>query len=292
MPNQTIYSYEQIKHLFKSGQTQEAYNSVEAYLQSNPKDSRALNLSQKIKKQITKDNIQKINQAIQRFDYLEDQKKYKELLEAYLKIQKYAPDYIPLNKKIEKVYRKLNSQNDQSNNQDFQNINKIVQTKIQNQQIQEAIQFIEQTILKDSTNPLLQKLLLNTKRTLVEQKHKKNKKALTRRSIPEAYEFVKSLYDYEPTFPLTRKLIIKQHSRLKYYYANQKTLFEKDAKRQIKILFNTKDYKNCIQACNDLLKAIPANKFALKYKKKADNKVVGLNFAEAYEKLTAYLKTI
>jgi hypothetical protein len=292
MPIQTLYSYEQIKHLFKSGQTQEAYNSIEAFLQSNPKDSRAINLSQKIKRQITKDNIQKINQAIQRFDYLEDQKKYRELLEAYLKIHKYAPDYIPLNKKIEKVYRKLNSQNDQSNNQDFQNINKIVQTKIQNQQIQEAIQFIEQTILKDSTNPLLQKLLLNTKRTLVEQKYKKNKKALTKRTIPEAYEFIKSLYDYEPTFPLTRKLIIKQHSRLKYYYANQKTLFEKDAKRQIKILFNTKDYKNCIQACNDLLKAIPANKFALKYKKKADNKVVGLNFAEAYEKLTAYLKTI
>jgi len=280
-----VLTFDQIKKLYQAGETHQAYSALEKYLVSNNQDSKAFKLLQSIKKDLLKKNIEKINQAIQRFDYLEQQQKYQELLTAYLEIQKFAPDYIPLQNKIQKIYQIILKDQNNTQNQEFQKIQQLVETKLANQEFTETITFLEQTINQDSNNILLRKLLIETKRQIIDHKLLTNKSNFNTQSIPKIYDFIKTLYNFEPTYPKIQKLLISYHSKLKLYYQNQKLVFEKDAVRQIKVLFNQQEYQKCLQACQELLRTTFYNQTALKYRKKAQSAIIGQNFREAYAKI-------
>jgi tetratricopeptide (TPR) repeat protein len=292
MTNNQILSFQQIKALYKAGQVMPAYNALEKYLLSNGQDQSAIRLLNKIKSQILQENIKKINQAIHRFDYLYNEKKYKEILSAYLQIQKYAPDYIVLQKKIEKVYNLVLKDKNDSDNQEYQRIKLVVKSKLANNEFEASIHFIEQSIQANPNNVLTHKLLIETKRQIIDCKLKVNKKSLKQLDIPKVYDFIKSLYDLEPTYPKIQKLLIQKHNTLKEYFKNKKLAFQQDSVRQIKVLYNTKEFKKCIQACDELIRTNTYDATAFKYKKKAQQALVGRNFTVAYQKLEDYLKII
>jgi hypothetical protein len=106
-----------------------------------------------------------------------------------------------------------------------------------------------------------------------------------RNEIPKVYEFLKNLYDFEPSFPKIQKMLIEQHKKLDQYYKNKKFVFEKDSERQIKILFNTKEFEKCIQTCDELLRTTFFNKTAIKYRAKAEEGLIDQNFKTAYQKI-------
>lgn len=283
---------ESIKQLYKAGKINECYSALQNYLIYNPKDLTAIKLLQKVKTEILKANITKIEEAIKRFDHLWKQKKYPELLQAYLEIQKFAPDYKPLQKKIEKVYKILqkSSQNEYLNQ--FNEINQIVKVKISNNELLESIKFVEHAFIKNPNNPLIKKLVLDTKRKVIDIKLNQNKSSIKGNNIPKIYDFIKSLYELEPTYEKIQKMLIKYHSLLKKYYENQKYVFEKDAMLQIKVLYNKNEYQKCLQACNELIRTTVYNKFAFKYKKKAEQGIINENFATSYQKLNLYLNKL
>jgi hypothetical protein len=289
------YSLQQIIALYKSGQINLAYSSLEQYIIHNPNDNKALEFLNTIKKNILKSNIEKINEAIDRFNYLEKEQRYSELLDAYLKIQKFAPDFKPLQSKINKVYKKVLADKNSKNIQDYNQVVLIAKTKLANNQFQESISFIEKTLKNNPSNALISKLLIETKRKIIDIKLKKNTKSLASTNIPKIYDFIKSLYDYESTYPRIHKMLLNYHYKLKEYYKNQKIIFEKDSERQIKVLFNNKEYNKTLQTCKELLRTTTYNKTAIKYHKKALSKIEGQNFENAYKLLnleTSKIETI
>lgn len=283
--NHTNFSLQQISDIYKTGDINKAYTSLEQYILYNPNNKQAINLLQKIKKQVLSTNLKKIKEAISRFDYLEKEHRYSELLNAYLKIQKFAPDYAPIQSKIETTYKKVLQDKSSKDTQDYNQVKLITKTQIANKQLQEAIIFIEKALLQNPNNVLLQKHLLETKRQIIDIKLNSNNKAFHNLDTPKLYDFIKSLYEYEPTYPKIQKLLIKYHSLLKAYFANKKIVFEKDAERQIKVLYNQKQFQKCLQICNELLRTTIFNSTAVKYKKKATSAIILNNFEVAYSKL-------
>ena len=290
--NTQIYSFDNILKLYKANNFNECFNALQFYLTHNPKDLKAIKLLQKVKKQILKTNIAKIEEAIKRFDHLWKQKKYPELLQAYLEIQKFAPDYIPLQKKIEKVYKLLQKNNQDQNYLEFKKIKDVVEVKISNNELTDSIKFVEEAFLKNPNNPLVKKLVLETKRNTIDIKLKQNRKAIKQGNIPKIYDFIKSLYELEPTYYKIQTLLVKYHGLLRKYYENQKYVYLKDSMQQIKVLYNKSEFQKCLQASNELLRTTVYNNFANKYKIKAENAIVDENFKTSYQKLENYLKTI
>jgi len=290
--NTQIYSFDNILKLYKANNFNECFNALQFYLTHNPKDLKAIKLLQKVKKQILKTNIAKIEEAIKRFDHLWKQKKYPELLQAYLEIQKFAPDYIPLQKKIEKVYKLLQKNNQDQNYLEFKKIKDVVEVKISNNELTDSIKFVEEAFLKNPNNPLVKKLVLETKRNTIDIKLKQNRKPIKQGNIPKIYDFIKSLYELEPTYYKIQTLLVKYHGLLRKYYENQKYVYLKDSMQQIKVLYNKSEFQKCLQASNELLRTTVYNNFANKYKIKAENAIVNENFKASYQKLDNYLNTI
>jgi len=284
--NQQILSFQDIVNLYKAGKVNDAYNNLNNYLVYNSQDSKPINLLSQIKEDILKSNLKKIDEAIERVEWLWKEKKYNELLNAYLEIKKFAPDYEKLEQLIKKAYNAYTKQLENQNEEQFLRIKQIVTTNLQNKEYKQAIEFLEKTIASSKDpDPAYKQLVIDVKRTIIDEKLKTNAKYLKSSEIPKVYEFLKNLYDFEPSFPKIQKMLIEQHKKLDQYYKNKKFVFEKDSERQIKILFNTKEFEKCIQTCDELLRTTFFNKTAIKYRAKAEKGLIDENFKTAYQKI-------
>ena len=86
------------------------------------------------------------------------QKRYKDLLDLYLKIQQYAPNYSPLQKRIQKTYNALLKEESKKNDSKLNKVNNIVQGYIKTKNYNEALNFLMETIKTDPLNSSFQKL--------------------------------------------------------------------------------------------------------------------------------------
>ncbi len=291
--NQEILSFENITNIYKTGRINDAYNALNNYLIYNTQDNNAINLLNKIKREILSNNLKKIDEAIMRVEHLWKEKKYKELLNAYLEIKKFAPDYEKLEQLNKKAYNLYTKQLEKENEDQFLNIKQTVITNIQNKQYKQALEFLEHTIsASKDPNPAFKQLVTEVKRTIIDDKLKSNSKYLNSSDIPKIFEFLKNLYDFDPTYPKIQKLLVDSQKKLIDYYKNKKVVFEKDSERQIKILFNTNEYKKCLQSCNELLRSTIYNKIGIKYKQKAEKAIINDNFKTAYQKIKTNAVTL
>lgn len=279
-------SLKQIKQLDKQGDTTKAFQAIQAYLQTNHDDLEAIKLYQDLKKKVYKQNLSKVKDSIQSVKFMWKQGRYKDLLHLYLKLRPYAPNYRPLENLIQKAYNAYHKEEmqkqDSANSKVIQNVEGYLKSK----NYTEALKFIEEAIKRDLDNPLLQKLLVETKRKVIDAKLKANMAKIKKISIPESYDFIKKLYELEPTYYKIQKLFAEYHYKLKDYYKNQKFIYEKDAKRQIKVLYNTKEYDKALQATQELLKVNNTSKTAQKYLPRIKQKIDQENFKTAYQKIS------
>ena len=80
--------------------------------------------------------------------------------------------------------------------------------------------------------------------------------------------------------------MFKAKKDLENYDSKQKKVYLREAKIQIKVLFNSKKYFETISASKQLLNSFPDNSYAKKYYKKAKNSQIQQNYIVAYSKLT------
>jgi len=280
-------SLEEIKQNYKNGDIALAYNQIQNYLQHHHDDLQAIKLYQKFKLAVYKLNLKKVKESIKNVDFMWKQKRYKDLLHLYLQLRQYAPNYAPLQKLIQRASKyyqtEIATQQDNSDNTIIQNIEGYLKTKNYTQ----ALQFLEEAIKKDLSNPLFQKLLIETKRKVIDAKLKANKRKLKQITIADAHDFVKKLYELEPTYYKIQKLYSDWHIKLKEYYKNSKSIYEKEAKLKIKILFNTKDYQKALRASQELQKVNNKSKTARQFLKKIKKAIDKDNFTLAYKKIKA-----
>lgn len=276
----------QIVALAESGEIAKAFQSISGYIQAYRDDEEAVKIYQKLKKQVYQTNLEKVKESIDSVKFMWKQKRYKDLLHLYLKLREYAPNYKPLQKLIQKAYKA--AQKDELSKRDSigKQIVETVDAYIKNKKYSEALQFLENTIMQDPNNPLLQKLLLETKHKIIDQKLAHNKSKLKKSAATESYDFIKKLYELEPNYYKTQQLYAEQYYKLKDYYKNQKFIFEKEAKKQITILFNTKEFEKALQASQELIRTNLQSKTAKKFIPKIQKEIDKENFKKAYAKIS------
>ncbi len=274
-----------IKQSMKDGNPALAAGQLEAYLQVHHDDLGAIKLHKKIQGEIHKINIKKVKRAIKESDFMWKEKRYTDLLKLYMKLRPLTPDYDQLNNLIAKAYGAQKATSDEAAGESIGQIQEQVDTYCKAGQYQEALNFILSAIERDKSNPVLVKLLTDTKRRIINKKLKKNKARLKQSTVPEKFDFMKSLYSMEPTYDKMRKELYKAHREMKAYYENKEESFEKDAKRQIRVLFNRKQYSKAKQAVNELLRVKNRSKFARTWLVKVNDKIDNENFKAAYKKM-------
>lgn len=289
--NNLLINFQQIQNLYHTGNITTAYAELQKYLELNKTDTKALKFAQKLKKELQTVSIRKIKESIHKFDHLKKEKKYPELLQAYLEIQKYAPNYEPLNKEIQALYKKVQSNSNTQFKNAFSKLKDVINQYINEEKYNEAISLLVASIQKNPTNILLRKYLIDTKREIIDIKLKTNKNNLQSHDIPKVFSFIKSLYQFEPTYPKIQKLVIQHQKLLQKYNDQQRFLYKRDSELQIQVLYNKKEFEKCFKACNELLRTSISSKVAIKYRKKAQSAIIGENFKSAYKLLKEHMHT-
>ena len=246
----------------------------------------ALKLKRELQNLAYQKNLQLVDQKLREYEELFKNKQYKELIPKLKKLQSYAPGYSTLDKFIVKVYKEYEKSLKNQNNDVLTSLENQINSLIDKGEGQNAILLSQNAALKDSSNPLLQKLVSKTKRRVIDIKLLKNKKALKRLNAPSRFEFLKKLYQIDVTYPKIQVELYKAKKDLESYDKKQKKVYLREAKIQLKVLYNQKKYPECIQASKELLKVFPNNKYAIKYFEKAKNRQIQQNYIMAYAKIT------
>lgn len=274
-----------IKEQIQSGKFTESFRELTILLNDNPNDKEITKLYEKVKAKIYSSNVEKVDTAIENAEHLWNEKKYSELLSIYIKLASYVPNYNRLKKLIQKTYDKLKANSNEQNKEYLENCKQLISTAINEQNYAQALKIAENAIFDHPENPMYQMILIDTKRLIVDAKLKKNKDNIEQNTITETYDFIKKLYEFEPTYERTHDLLLSNYKKLKQYYDEKQKIFERDAERQIKILYNTKEFEKSEQAARELLRINPQSNYAKKYITKCKQKIEEDNFKKAYAKL-------
>lgn len=275
----------QIVALAESGEIAKAFQAISGYVQAYGSDEEGIELYQKLKKKVYQTNLQKVKESISSVEFMWKQKRYSDLLHLYLKLQEYAPNYKPLQKLIQKSYKAVQKEELSKRDSLSKQIIETVDNYIVNKKYAEALQFLENAIKQDPNNPMLQKLLLEAKHKIIDKKLATNKRKLQKSAATESYDFIKKLYELEPNYYKIQQLYAEEYYKLKDYYKNQKYIFEKEAKKQITILFNTKEFDKALHASQELIRTNSKSKTAKKFIPKILKEIDKDNFKVAYQKI-------
>ena len=275
-----------IQILIKEQKYSQANQMLDQILLRESQNQDALKLKRELQNLAYQKNLQLVDQKLREYEELFKNKQYKELIPKLKKLQSYAPGYSTLDKFIVKVYKEYEKSLKNQNNDVLTSLENQINNLIDNGEEQNAILLSQNAALKDSSNPLLQKLVSKTKRRVIDIKLLKNKKALKRLNAPSKFEFLKKLYQIDVTYPKIQVELYKAKKDLESYDKKQKKVYLREAKIQLKVLYNQKKYPECIQASKELLKVFPNNKYAIKYFEKAKNRQIQQNYLMAYAKIT------
>ena len=275
-----------IKILIKEEKFAQANKMLDQILLRESQNQEALKLKRELQNLAYNKNLQLVDQKLSEYQDLFTAKKYAQLIPKLKKLQTYAPGYSKLDKFVLKVYREYEKTVQKKQGGEIQQLQASIDKLIATNNGQQAILEIENYAVKHQDNPVFQKMVIETKRKVINNKLSRNKKALKKLNAPSKFEFLKKLYHIDITYPLIQKELYKAKKELESYDKKQKKVYLREAKIQLKILYNQKKYPECIQACKELLKVFPNNKSAVKYFEKARSRQIQQNYLMAYAKIT------
>jgi len=275
-----------IKILIKEEKFAQANKMLDQILLRESQNQEALKLKRELQNLAYNKNLQLVDQKLSEYQDLFTAKKYAQLIPKLKKLQTYAPGYSKLDKFVLKVYKEYEKTIQKKQGGEIQQLQASIDKLIAAKNGQQAILEIEKMAVKHQDNPVFQKMVIETKRKVIDNKLSRNKKALKKLNAPSKFEFLKKLYHIDITYPLIQKELYKAKKELESYDKKQKKVYLREAKIQLKILFNQKKYPECIQACKELLKVFPSNKSAVKYFEKARSRQIQQNYLMAYAKIT------
>ncbi len=275
-----------IKILIKEEKFAQANKMLDQILLRESQNQEALKLKRELQNLAYNKNLQLVDQKLAEYQDLFTAKKYAQLIPKLKKLQTYAPGYSKLDKFVLKVYNEYEKTVHKNKGSEIKQLQQKLDQLISQNNGKQAILDIETYAVKHQDNPVFQKMVIETKRKVIDKKLKNNKKALKRLNAPSKFEFLKKLYQIDITYPVIQKELYKAKKELESYDKKQKKVYLREAKIQLKILYNQKKYPECIQACKELLKVFPNNKSAVKYFEKATSRQIQQNYLMAYAKIT------
>ena len=275
-----------IKILIKEEKFTQANKMLNQVLLRESQNQEALKLKRELQNLAYNKNIQLVDQKILDYQQLYLEKKYTQLIPKLKKLQTYAPGYSKLDKFVLKVYKEYEKTVQDKQGGTIKTLQNSSDNHIAKNDGKQAILEIENYAIKHQENPVFQKMVLETKRKVIDNKLIRNKKALKKLNAPSKFEFLKKLYQIDITYPRIQKELYKAKKELEIYDKKHKKVYLREAKIQLKIMYNQKKYPECIQACKELLKVFPNNKVAIKYFEKARDRQIQQNYLMAYAKIT------
>ena len=275
-----------IKILIKEEKFAQANKMLDQILLRESQNQEALKLKRELQNLAYNKNLQLVDQKLAEYQDLFTAKKYAQLIPKLKKLQTYAPGYSKLDKFVLKVYNEYEKTVHKNKGSEIKQLQQKLDQLISQNNGKQAILDIETYAVKHQDNPVFQKMVIETKRKVIDKKLKNNKKALKRLNAPSKFEFLKKLYQIDITYQVIQKELYKTKKELESYDKKQKKVYLREAKIQLKILYNQKKYPECIQACKELLKVFPNNKSAVKYFEKATSRQIQQNYLMAYAKIT------
>jgi len=275
-----------IKILIKEEKFAQANTMLDQILLREAQNQEALKLKRELQNLAYNKNLQLVDQKLSEYQDLFTAKKYAQLIPKLKKLQTYAPGYSKLDKFVLKFYNEYEKTVQKKQGGEIKQLQQQLDQLISENNGKKAILDIETYAVKHQDNPVFQKMVIETKRKVIDQKLKNNQRALKRLNAPSKFEFLKKLYQIDITYPVIQKELYKAKKELESYDKKQKKVYLREAKIQLKILYNQKKYPECIQACKELLKVFPNNKSAVKFFEKATSRQIQQNYLMAYAKIT------
>ncbi len=163
-----------------------------------------------------------------------------------------------------------------------------IENLIKSNQPQKALEVTYQ--LTQLPETLRKQLEIETKRKIIDNKLKSNKKSLSKTPAPQKYDFIKNLFDLEPTYPKIQKILISCKEELREYSKHQKKNLLEELTRETKILFNKKEYSKAKENAKRILSIDPTNSKGIKYYKKSEHCYYNDSYSKAYQILQSKTK--
>ena len=279
-------SIQDIKIMIDSDKFAQANKGLNSILLKEPNNKEAQELKTQLQQKAYDKNIQLVDAKLKEYKELFKDKKYKQLIPKLQKLQAYAPGYSKLDKFVLACFKEYEKGLNKSGDTQIKTLLTKIDKLITSGQGNKAILAAQKAALEKKSNALYQKVVIDTKRNLINYKLKKNKKGLKKLNAPSRYEFLKKLYIIDKSYPKIQEIMFKAKKDLENYDSKQKKVYLKESKMQIKVLFNSKKYFETMSASKQLLNSFPNNSYAKKYYKKAKKSQIQQNYLVAYSKLT------
>ena len=198
-----------IKILIKEEKFAQANKMLDQILLRESQNQEALKLKRELQNLAYNKNLQLVDQKLSEYQDLFTAKKYAQLIPKLKKLQTYAPGYSKLDKFVLKVYREYEKTVQKKQGGEIQQLQASIDKLIATNNGQQAILEIENYAVKHQDNPVFQKMVIETKRKVINNKLSRNKKALKKLNAPSKFEFLKKLYHIDITYPLIQKELYK-----------------------------------------------------------------------------------
>jgi hypothetical protein len=158
---------------------------------------------------------------------------------------------------------------------------KEIQQLISQNQAQKALEITFK--LNNLPETIRKNLELQTRRDIIDHKLKNNSKKLKNTPAPQKYDFIKNLYDLEPTYPQIQKKLLKARKELSNHSKIQKSNLLNQLTQETKILFNKKEFTKAKENSKRILSIDPNNRKGIKYYKKSEHCYYNDSYKKAYQ---------
>jgi hypothetical protein len=274
-------NYLEINQLIKSGKIQQAQQELDSKSfqdKQSKQHNKSLQFLQVKTEKIRRDFV---NKSIKKAKKYIKQSQLSSAYELILDLERINPGNSKVQKLKHKVVKQINSKLSNSAKSTYQKAQKQITTLVENNNSQQALQLVYS--LQELPETLRKNLETETKRKVIDHKLKTNKKSLNHTPTPQKYDFIKNLFELEPTYKKIQKQLLTTREELRSYSKQQKKILLKEMTREMKILFNKKQYLKAKNKAEKILQIDSDNKQALKFYRKSDYNYYSDNYKKAYK---------
>lgn len=272
-----------IRSLIDERNYADAMAGCEELLQVSPGEIEALDLYEKARNAVIKENFKKVEQKIKEAKPLWKEERYRELLELYGKLMEYAPEYGKLQKLLKKAHAKAIAQWETGQRKIQESYKETIEREIKAKNWEKA-----RGATKEFTATMQSSEMTDKYRKLVEDRYvenqlEKNRPILNSEKFEEILLIYENLLQHAPWNKKLQKGLAQTQKDFLYHQKDTELRLVKSDTLKIKILYNTKRYEECEQVCNEVLRVNNQNEFAQDFLKKVKKKLLKIRNKKVIE---------
>lgn len=265
--------FKKIKTLIKEKNYVDAMRGCEELLKIAPGEGKALKLYRKARDKIVEENIKLIDKKIEELEPLWEKEAYSELVDAYIQLIEYTPEYRKLHKLVEKAQKKLIAQRTAEKDEIISYYTKNINDALKQKQFDRAREFTKEFKAKAPSLKITTVLKQKVEDEYVKLELEKSHSILKSEKYEEILLIYERLLEHAPWDKNLIKALQDAQRDFIYHQQDMELRMVKSGTLRIQILYNLGKYEECLQECKIALRINNKSKFAQDYFKKAKSKL-------------------